>query len=104
MLGAFARAGEREGPVTAQRPAIDRLFMGERVEDILAALDGAAAASGADADACSCQPLALIRTKSPTSLKIALAQMRRGPTLEFRRVHADRIPNSLARDARARFL
>jgi enoyl-CoA hydratase len=26
---------------------------------------------------------ALIRTKSPTSLKIALAQMRRGPALDF---------------------
>jgi enoyl-CoA hydratase len=25
----------------------------------------------------------LIRTKSPTSLKLALAQMRRGPTLDF---------------------
>src|SRR5712692_7466228 len=80
LLGAFALpAGE--GPVAAQRSAIDRLCKGDRVEDILRALDHAASdgthAAFAGATA------ALIRTKSPTSLKIALMQLRRGPALDF---------------------
>ena len=81
ILGAFAvPAGE--GPVTARRDAIDRLFAGDAVEDILAALD--AEAGGARADAAFARhAAALIRTKSPTSLKIALMQMRRGPMLDF---------------------
>jgi enoyl-CoA hydratase len=80
-LGALARpAGE--GPVTAQRSAIDGLFKGGRVEGILAALDQAAAADGTLA-AFAAATAALIRTKSPTSLKIALMQMRRGPELDF---------------------
>ena len=80
-LGAFARpAGE--GPVTAQRSAIDDLFKGGQVEGILAALDHAATADGTRA-AFAAATAALIRTKSPTSLKIALMQMRRGPTLDF---------------------
>ena len=80
-LGAFARpAGE--GPVMAQRSAIDDLFKGGRVEGILAALDQAVAADGTRA-AFAAATAALIRTKSPTSLKVALMQMRRGPTLDF---------------------
>jgi enoyl-CoA hydratase len=80
-LGAFARPGG-EGPVTARRSAIDDLFKAGRVEDILAALDHAAAANGTHA-AFARDTAALIRTKSPTSLKIALMQMRRGPALDF---------------------
>jgi enoyl-CoA hydratase len=78
LLGAFAQpAGE--GPIRRHRTAIDRLFGGDRIEDILAALDAESAgetgfAAGAGA---------LIRTKSPTSLKITLAQMRRGSALDF---------------------
>jgi enoyl-CoA hydratase len=80
ILAAFAQpAGE--GPVMAQRAAIDRLFARDRVEDILAALD-APAAHGIDAPFASAAA-ALMRTKSPTSLKIALAQMRRGRVLDF---------------------
>ncbi len=75
VLGAFAQpAGE--GPVMAQRAAIDRLFRGDRVEDILAALDAEAVGFASAA-------AALMRTKSPTSLKITLAQMRRGHKLDF---------------------
>jgi len=76
-LAAFAEpAGETKlGP---HRTAIDRLFKGNRVEDILAALD-AAAAGAAFAKATA----ATIRVKSPTSLKIALAQMRAGAKLSF---------------------
>ncbi len=68
-LAACARSAAH-GPVVSHRTAIETLFTGEQVEDILAALDAAGAA-------------ALIRTKSPTSLKIALAQMRRGSALDF---------------------
>src|SRR5262245_919219 len=76
LLAAFAEpAGE--GPVTARREAIDRLFRGDQVEDILAGLDAAASQNGTKFAAATA---ALMRTKSPTSLKIALAQMRRGAT------------------------
>jgi enoyl-CoA hydratase len=81
LLGAFAEpAGE--GPVMARRIAIDRLLQGERVEDILGRLDAEAATNGTDA-AFAQATAALIRTKSPTSLKIVLAQMRRGSRLDF---------------------
>jgi enoyl-CoA hydratase/carnithine racemase len=63
-----------------RQAAIDRLFKGNRVEDILAALDAKGSADGTGFAAATA---ALIRTKSPTSLKLALAQMRRGPTLDF---------------------
>jgi enoyl-CoA hydratase len=63
-------------PVVTRRDAIDRLFAHERVEDILDCLDGAD-------DEWANALAATIRTKSPTSLKIALAQMRRGKSLTF---------------------
>jgi enoyl-CoA hydratase len=68
--------------VVSRGRAIATLFTGERLEDILAALDAAGAAGGADA-AFASAAAALIRTKSPTSLKIALAQMQRGSALDF---------------------
>jgi enoyl-CoA hydratase len=81
LLGAFAEpAGE--GPLCARRPLIDRLFTGDSVEGILTALDAEAAGQGADADFARLTA-ASIRLKSPTSLKITLAQMRRGRTLDF---------------------
>src|SRR5262249_60573679 len=58
------------GPVASRRRAIETLFRGERVEDILAALDAEGAAGGPDA-AFASAAAALIRTKSPTSLKLA---------------------------------
>jgi enoyl-CoA hydratase len=67
-----------ESRLTPWRTDIDRLFAGESVEEILAALDASAATS----DWCR-SIAATLRTKSPTSLKIALAQMRRGKTLSF---------------------
>ena len=70
------------GPVASRGQAIETLFRGERVEDILAALDAEGAAGGPDGSLASAAA-ALIRTKSPTSLKIALAQMRRGSALDF---------------------
>jgi enoyl-CoA hydratase len=70
-LAAFA---EPVGPETARRGAIARHFAEASVEDILARLD---AEIGADRD-WAATTAAAIRTKSPTSLKLALAQVRRG--------------------------
>jgi enoyl-CoA hydratase len=70
------------GSLAARSTAIAALFAGERVEDILVALDAAAAAGGVDT-AFACASAALMRTKSPTSLKIALAQMQHGRALDF---------------------
>jgi len=81
LLGAFAQpAGEAS--VVAQQAAIDRLFTGAGVEDILAALDAEAGRNGTQA-AFASGTAALMRTKSPTSLKLVLEQMRRGATLDF---------------------
>ena len=76
MLAEFA-APAGEAPLATRRAAIDRLFASNRVEDIVAALESEAAPAWATAIA------AIIRTKSPLSLKIALAQMRRGRNLTF---------------------
>jgi enoyl-CoA hydratase len=81
LLGAFAEPAGR-GPVVAQQTAVDRLFHRDRVEDVLTACDAEVKDNGLDAGFAS-NASALIRTKSPTSLKIALAQMRRGPRLDF---------------------
>jgi enoyl-CoA hydratase len=81
LLGAFSEpAGE--GRVMGHRPVIDRLFKADRVEDILAGLDAEAATAGTDA-AFARAAAAAIRSKSPVSLKVALALLRRGRTLDF---------------------
>src|SRR4051794_26239952 len=77
-LAAFAEVSG-EGPITAQRAIIDRLFAGTRMEDILQRLD---AAEGAERE-WAAATAATIRTKSPLSLKIALAQVRRGKGWSF---------------------
>ena len=78
ILAGFAEpAGE--GPLAARRAAIDRLFAADRVEDILGRLD---ACTGADAD-WAAAVAAAIRSKAPLSLKVALAQMRRGRAWSF---------------------
>jgi enoyl-CoA hydratase len=76
-LAAFAEPAE-EGKLAPNRGAIDRLFRGDRVEIILAALD----AEQDDAEFAKATA-ATIWAKSPTSLKLALAQMRAGATLSF---------------------
>ncbi|MGH6727771.1 MAG: enoyl-CoA hydratase/isomerase family protein [Pseudolabrys sp.] len=81
VLAAFAEpAGE--GPIVARRTTIDRLFTGDSVEDVLAALDRETASGGGDAEWAG-KTAAVIRTKSPLSLKIALAQVRRGKAWDF---------------------
>jgi enoyl-CoA hydratase len=81
VLGAFSEpAGE--GPITARKAAIDRLFAGDSVEGILAALDAEPVSRSADADWAG-KTAATIRAKSPLSLKVALAQVRRGAHWDF---------------------
>jgi enoyl-CoA hydratase len=83
VIGAFAELpAAAPGTIMACRPAVDRLFRNNRVEDLLAGLDVAASQTGADA-AFARATAALIRTKSPTSLKVTLALLRRGRMLDF---------------------
>ena len=78
LLGAFAQpAGE--GTLIRHRSAIDRLFAGDRVEEILARLEAETGPHGDFAR----NIAATIRTKSPLSLKLALALLRRGRMLNF---------------------
>ncbi len=81
VLAAFAEpAGD--GEIAQRRPVIDRLFVGDMVENILAALDGEGSSGSSDA-AWALKTAATMRTKSPLSLKLALAQVRRGKTWDF---------------------
>ncbi|MBV9956453.1 MAG: enoyl-CoA hydratase/isomerase family protein [Pseudolabrys sp.] len=74
ILSAFSQSAER-GRLVEHRAEIDRLFAGNRVEDIVAKLD----AGGEWAQ----KFAATIRAKSPLSLKIAIAQVRRGADWDF---------------------
>lgn len=67
------------GPVPALQGVIDRCFAGNTVETILAALD---AETGEHAEWAQKQAKTL-RSKSPTSLKIALRQMQEGSKADF---------------------
>jgi len=81
VLAAFAvPAGA--GPIMMRRAVIDRLFASDRVEDILSALDREAGSDGGDAEWAG-KTAATMRRKSPLSLKIALAQVRRGKNWDF---------------------
>ncbi|HEY8382473.1 MAG TPA: enoyl-CoA hydratase/isomerase family protein [Microvirga sp.] len=74
----LAAAAQDPGPapLAPHRPAVARCFAGESVTAILEALDR----DGSDfARGCA----ATMRTKSPTSLALALEQMRRGAGLSF---------------------
>ncbi len=81
VLSAFSEpAGD--GPILSRRAAIDRLFTGDHVEDILYVLDREAGSVSADAEWAG-KTAATIRAKSPLSLKLALAQVRRGASWDF---------------------
>jgi enoyl-CoA hydratase len=81
VLAAFAeKAGERA--LAARRGAIDRMFAADTVEGVLAALDREGGSGSSDAS-WAAERAAAIRTKCPLSLKIALAQMRRGRDKSF---------------------
>src|SRR5947209_9485850 len=73
VLAAFA---EPAAQGTVHRHEIDRLFVGDRVEDILDRLDVAG-------DEWAAKTAGTMRAKSPLSLKIALAQVRRGREWSF---------------------
>jgi enoyl-CoA hydratase len=75
---------QSEGPeaLVALRPTIDRAFAGDTIETILASLDHAARTDGSQAEWAS-GTAATIRSRSPTSLKLALAQVRRGRSWTF---------------------
>ena len=81
LLAAFAEPAAM-GPIAAKHAVIDRLFAADRIENILAACDREAASGSADADFAR-STAAAMRTKSPLSLKIALAQMRAGTFMAF---------------------
>jgi enoyl-CoA hydratase len=66
-------------PLMAERPIIDACFSHPHVPAILAALDAAAGRGSAFA----AKAAATMRMKSPTSLALALEQMRRGRDLNF---------------------
>ncbi len=61
-------------PIAAHRDAIDRLFAHDSVEAIFTALE-------ADASTWAAEQLAILRTKSPLSMKTALRQLRAGITM-----------------------
>jgi enoyl-CoA hydratase len=87
LLGAFAEpagqgAGQGKGDIAARGAVIERLFAGDRVEDILARLDMEASSGGADAPWAGAVA-ATVRSKAPLSLKLALAQVRRGRDWSF---------------------
>lgn len=81
VLAAFAEQVE-PGPVAQRRAEVDRVFGVSRVEDVLDALDREAISGSAGA-AWAQKSAAAIRTKSPLSLKLALAQVRRGRSWDF---------------------
>ena len=79
---ALARCATPPASLSLPAGLIERCFAGDRVENILAALDAGAAASDGEGDFARAAA-ATIRTKSPTSLRLALAQMRRGRDWTF---------------------
>ena len=81
VIAAFSESAG-EGPIMQRKAAIDRLFVGDRVEGIIDALDREASLGGADSEWAK-TTAATMRTKSPLSLKLALAQVRRGKDWDF---------------------
>ena len=77
-LAAFAKPAGT-APVEALLPVIDRCFSADTVEEILSRLDAEDGEHGEWA----AKQAATIRAKSPTSLKIALRQMREGGNASF---------------------
>jgi enoyl-CoA hydratase len=81
ILSAFAEK-PGEGTVMPRQRVLDRLFGAKGVEDIVGALQREILSGSADAEWAG-SVAATIAAKSPTSLKIALAQLRRGKSLPF---------------------
>lgn len=81
-LAAFDR-DPGPAPLAPLAATIDRLFAGASVEEILSALDAEAEGGRDEAAAFAARAARTIRTKSPTSLAVALRQMRTGRDLSF---------------------
>lgn len=81
VLAAFAEPGG-DAALAPRRALIDRAFAGAEVEAILDRLHQETAAGGEDG-AFAAATADTIRGKSPTSLKLALAQVRRGGAWDF---------------------
>ena len=81
LLAAFAEP-VATADLDEHRAAIGRLFVGDAIEEILLALDREAGVNGTNS-AFAAESAAIIRQKSPTSLKLALAQVRAGRDMAF---------------------
>ncbi|MBV9556840.1 MAG: enoyl-CoA hydratase/isomerase family protein [Pseudolabrys sp.] len=81
VIAAFA-APPGEAAISVRRRAIDHCFRANDVEEILTTLENEVTAGRADGE-WAAKALATIRIKSPTSLKLALAQVRRGADWDF---------------------
>jgi enoyl-CoA hydratase len=81
VLAGFAQPA-KSGPIAERRSLIDRTFAAGTIEGILADLGHTSAAGGPSADWAG-KTAATIRSRSPTSLKLALAQVRRGRSWSF---------------------
>jgi enoyl-CoA hydratase/carnithine racemase len=81
VIEAYTRAPEA-GPVTSRRAIIDRVFAVDTIEGILANLDREAGTGQPDAQWAEATA-ATIRSRSPTSVKLALAQVWWGRTRSF---------------------
>jgi enoyl-CoA hydratase len=92
VLKTFAQKPEL-GKLAADHPMIDRIFSLNSVEEILAALEGEMNEDAA-------KLARTIRGKSPTSLKIAFEQVRRGGAMDFAEAMQTefRIVNRVARE------
>lgn len=75
ILDSFRKVPD-DSPLAALQSDIDRLFAGDGVTDIIAALAG-------DGSDWASQQKAAIETKSPTSAAVALRQMRDGAQADF---------------------
>ena len=78
VLDAVARP-VTDGPIAAERALIDRTFSGATVEDVLARLDR----EGEGGSDFAAEAAKTIRSKAPSSVAIAFAQVRRGASLSF---------------------
>jgi enoyl-CoA hydratase len=81
VVAAHERAPEA-GPVTTRRAVIDRTFAAHTIEGILSNLDREAGTGQPDAQ-WAAVTAATIRSRSPTSVKLALAQVRWGRARSF---------------------
>jgi enoyl-CoA hydratase len=79
LLEDFSSAPADASEILRERVKIDRCFAHDRIEEILKALEK-------DASPFAMETLKIMRSLSPSSLKIALRQIRRGASMKFAEV------------------